>query len=138
MPLPPRFPVTADQIDRIVAAFYAEVRVHPVLGPIFNGRIGTRADSWRHHEDKIARFWKNAILHERDYDGNPMQKHMATPEIEGWHFDPWLELFDRVLHRDLPPETAAAFSAFAHRIGRGLRMGVEDLRKPQGAVPKLG
>ncbi len=136
--LPPRFPVTAADIDRVVRAFYAEIRVHPVLGPIFNGRVGTGAEDWRAHEAKIAAFWRNAILHERRYDGNPMQVHMSTPEVVGWHFDQWLALFDEVLARELPPEPAAAFSAFAHRIGRGLRMGVEDLRRSPGGVPTLG
>ena len=55
---PPRFFVTADQIDAQVAAFYAAVRTHPQLGPVFAGHV----TDWPEHEAKIARFWRNAIL----------------------------------------------------------------------------
>ena len=36
--MPPRFAITPEEIDAQVRAFYAEIRVHPVLGPIFNAR----------------------------------------------------------------------------------------------------
>ena len=68
---PPRFFVTPEQIDAQVAAFYAAVRVHPVLGPVFAGHV----TDWPAHEAKIGRFWRNAILHERSYDGNPFAIH---------------------------------------------------------------
>ncbi|MFD1882225.1 group III truncated hemoglobin [Paracoccus pacificus] len=123
--IPPRFPVTPEQIDRVVAVFYAAVRRHEVLGPVF----GNHVTDWPAHEEKIARFWKNAILYERNYGGNPMQVHLAAGDVRAAHFAPWLALFDETLRRTLPAETAAAWSTLAHRIGAGLRMGVEDLRE---------
>ena len=132
--LPPRFPVTPDQIDAVVAEFYAVIRTHPGLGPVFAAHV----TDWPAHEAKIARFWRNAILLERSYDGNPMEVHRKAGDVRAAHFDVWLGLFDSVLRRNLPAETAGAWSALAHRIGRGLRMGVEDARAASGAVPRLG
>lgn len=120
--IPPRFPITAEQIDATLTEFYACVREHPGLGPVFARHV----TNWPAHEEKIARFWRNAILFERSYDGNPMLVHMAAGDIRSPMFDVWLGLFDSVLKRTLPPETAEAWSALAHRIGRGLRMGVAD------------
>lgn len=132
-----RFPITADQINTVVARFYARVRVHPVLGPVFLRHVGTSHASWQAHEAKIAAFWRNAILMERSYAGNPMQKHLAAGDVKAAHFTDWLALFDATLAETLPPETAQSFSALAHRIGRGLRMGVEDRDTPVGAVPRF-
>ncbi|MGL4310772.1 MAG: group III truncated hemoglobin [Paracoccaceae bacterium] len=132
--LPPRFPVTPEQIDRVVATFYDAIRHHPGLGPVFAAHV----DDWPAHEAKIARFWRNAILMERTYDGNPMRVHMEAGNVQPGMFSVWLGLFDSVLARELPPDTAAAWSALAHRIGAGLRYG---LAQSQGAgfgeVPNL-
>lgn len=128
-----RFPVTAEQIDRVVAVFYAAIRRHEVLGPVFAGHVS----DWPEHEEKIARFWKKAILYQPFYDGNPMRVHMAAGDVRAEHFPPWLELFDETLRRTLPPEAAAGWSELAHRIGQGLRMGVEDLRDRTARPPVL-
>ena len=131
--IPPRLDVTADQIDQVVHRFYAAVRSHDVLAPIF----ATHVQDWPAHEEKIARFWRNAILHERIYDGNPMQVHLAAQEVQGLHFPVWLTLFEQTLQLTLPIASAQAWSELAHRIGRGLRMGVDDLRHRRTAAPHL-
>lgn len=136
--MPPRFPITGKQIDQVMTVFYAAVRRDETLGPIFSGHIGTDAGIWRDHEAKIGRFWRGAILFERGYEGNPMQAHMQAGDVRVEHFDIWLELFDASLNKVLPTTTAAQWSALAHRIGRGLRMGVQDIGQPDGAVPNLG
>ncbi len=128
-----RFPISAAQIDAVVAGFYTAVRKHPKLGPVFASHV----TDWPAHEEKIARFWRNAILFERGYDGNPMAVHKAAGNVRPGMFDDWLGLFDAVLVQELPPETAAQWSALAHRIGRGLRIGlVADQTLPSG-VPNL-
>lgn len=131
--LPPRFPVTPEEIDRVVADFYAAIRVHPGLGPVFAAHV----TDWPAHEEKIARFWRNAILMERSYDGNPMQAHRDAGNVMPGMFSVWLGLFDSVLNRTLAPEKAAAWSALAHRIGQGLRYGVTDQMTHADGVPKL-
>ncbi len=134
----PIAPLTEADIDRVVCAFYAEIRVHPVLGPIFNGHVGTGAEEWAAHEAKIGRFWKRALLKQPGYDGNPMAVHLAAGDVRPDHFGPWLDLFETVTHRLLPAPQADAWTTLAHRIGRGLRLGVEDRHRPTGSVPQLG
>ena len=119
--LPPRFDISADDIARVVATFYAAIRQHPGLGPVF----ATHVTDWPAHEEKIAAFWRNAILLERSYDGNPMQAHLTAGNVKGPMFPVWLGLFDSVLAQELRPDQAEAWSALAHRIGSSLRMGVE-------------
>lgn len=132
-----RFPITAEEIDRVMVKFYARIRVHPVLGPVFNGIIGTDKGEWAAHEDKIGGFWRNALLREQSYSGNPMQVHLDTPQILDEHFPLWLELFEEVLTSELQPETAAAWGAMAHRIARGFRIRMAEDRAPEGAPPQL-
>ncbi|SFR35841.1 hemoglobin [Yoonia tamlensis] len=126
MSIPPRFPVSADEIAQVVAAFYAVVRADPVLGPVFAKHVA----DWPAHEEKIARFWRNAILFERSYDGNPMAAHMQAGNVAPAHFDIWLGHFDRVLAQKLSPVTAQSWSALAHRIGRGLSYGLAPIEGP--------
>ena len=130
--IPPRFPITATQIDATLAEFYLCVRDHPGLGPVFARHV----TDWPAHEAKIARFWRNAILFERAYDGNPMAVHMAAGDVRAPMFGVWLGVFDAVLNRTLPAETAAAWSALAHRIGRGMQIAVQD--RDSAGPPKLG
>jgi len=133
MPIPPRFEITPEEIDRVVADFYSAIRVHPGLGPVFAAHV----TDWPAHEAKIAAFWRNAILFEKSYDGNPLAVHKAAGNVRPGMFDPWLGLFDSVLKRNLRPQTAAAWSALAHRIGQGLRYGVVEAQRFDDGVPKL-
>ena len=130
---PPPFPITPAQIDAQVAAFYAAVRRDALLGPVFANHV----QDWPEHEAKIGRFWRNALLRERVYDGSPMLAHRQAGDVAPDHFPHWLALFDATLAATLPPDTAAGWSAMAHRIGRALSMGVTEARRPSGAVPRF-
>lgn len=133
-----RFPITPAEIDHLVAVFYREIRKHPTLGPIFHTQIGTETQIWRDHEAKIASFWRNAILIDREYQGNPMRKHMDVKAIQPHHFDQWLALFETVATAELEPQTAKSIIALAHRIGRGLRYGIEHAQSSAQMPPHLG
>ncbi|WP_458791706.1 group III truncated hemoglobin [Yoonia sp. MH D7] len=135
MSIPPRFEISADEIGKVVAVFYARIRAHAVLGEVFAAHV----TDWPEHEAKIANFWRNAILLERSYSGNPMRKHMAAGNVHGEHFPQWLAIFDEVLGDTVSEDQAAAWSALAHRIGQGLRFGLETyVRVPNGdQVPRF-
>ncbi len=133
MNIPPRIDVTEHQIDRVVSQFYARVRTHPALGPVFAAHV----TEWTPHEEKIGRFWRNALLYQRCYDGNPMQVHMAAGNVKAQHFPVWLSLFDAVLEQELPAPLAQAWSTLAHRIGRGLSYGLPSA-DGSNSVPNLG
>ena len=124
-----RFPITETEIAAVVADFYEQVRLHAVLGPVFARHV----TDWPAHEEKITRFWQNAILHEGGYDGNPMTVHRAAGNVRPGMFTPWLALFDAALIRNLPAGTAAEWSRLAHRIGRGLSLGLQEY----GGMPNL-
>jgi hemoglobin len=128
-----RFDITAAEIEAVVAEFYAIVRTHPGLGPVFASHV----TDWPAHEAKIASFWRNAILFERGYDGNPMAVHKAAGNVRPGMFDAWLGLFDSVLRRELNPDQAQAWSALAHRIGRGLRYGLVESAQTADGAPIL-
>ncbi len=128
-----RFAITVAQIDRVVTRFYARVRTHPVLGPVFAAHV----TDWPEHEAKIAGFWRNAILRERSYDGNPMRVHVTRPEIKPEHFAVWLGLFHEVLRAELPEDIAAQWAALADRIGEGFRTGIVSMRQRPDEVPSL-
>ncbi|MBE3637836.1 group III truncated hemoglobin [Mangrovicoccus algicola] len=131
-------PLQSDQIDRLVAVFYARLRQDPQLGPVFAAAIGPDAACWRRHEAWIAGFWRKATGLDRSaYEGNPQQVHSANPDIAPGHFDIWLSHFRAAAEEVLAPEQAAAIHAMATRIGRGMRIGVQAARQPQGAPPVL-
>jgi hemoglobin len=130
-----RFDITEQQIDHVVARFYARIRVHPVLGPVFATHVAD--DEWPAHEAKIAGFWSNAILRTKTYSGNPMRVHVSLPDILPDHFPIWLGLFHEVLQAELPTDTARSWSALANRIGEGFRAGVVSMRQPKDEPPKL-
>lgn len=131
--LPPRFDITRPEIERVVAAFYASVRAHPGLGPVFASHVR----DWPSHEAKVADFWANTILHERVYDGSPIAAHVNAGNVQPGMFSTWLALFDATLARELRADQAAAWSALAHRIGRSMRAAVVDRATHPGGVPKL-
>ena len=117
----------APQIERVVKVFYAKVRNDAVLGPVFQAHV----TNWPAHEDKIARFWQNAILREAVYSGNPMVSHRAAGNVAPEHFSRWLALFEEALAECLPPDLSHDWSILAHRIGRSLKMGLETAPVPR-------
>ena len=132
-----RVAIDEAMIEKVVARFYARVRVHPVLGPIFNSSISRDPALWQAHEAKVTRFWRNVLLRQPVYSGNPMLAHAGVSDIDPAHFAIWLELFDQVLDETLPPALAASWSRLAHRIGRGLSMGLQAARARLHEVPDL-
>lgn len=135
--MPPRFPITRVEINKVVKLFYIQVRATPVLGPVFFASLPDTPEIWNPHEAKIADFWANAILFERSYNGNPMMVHSGIPAIKPEMFDIWLDLFAKTLHKALPEQTAMAWENLARRIGRGLRMGVETTQHNPANPPML-
>lgn len=106
-------------IGTLVAAFYADVRRDPVLGPIFAARIG----DWTPHLGRMCEFWSSVMLMTGRYHGQPMAKHLPLP-IDARHFDRWLELFEAAAARVCPPVAAAHFVERARRIAESLELGV--------------
>jgi hemoglobin len=117
-------------ISKLVDEFYRRVRLHPHLGPVFNGAV----EDWPEHLAKLKLFWQSVALNAGVYTGRPMQAHMRVPSIEPAHFGEWLHLFEQTL-RDLAEDERAVeyFMMRANRIGESLKLGLfyrpeQDLR----------
>lgn len=80
---------TEEEIALLVHAFYAQVRQDKALGPIFNAHV----DDWPHHLAKLVDFWSALLRGTRRFDGAPMPKHAALPDLHPGLFQRWLELF---------------------------------------------
>lgn len=106
-------------VARLVETFYAKVRRHAVLGPIFNGVIG---DNWDHHLSKLKKFWASVALDAGSYDGRPVPAHVKLDGIMPDHFQIWLGLFRETLEETAPtPAAIDFFMARAERIAQSLQ-----------------
>lgn len=119
-----------DDIDILVLNFYAVVRQDALLGPIFASKIP--AGHWEAHMAHIASFWCSIFLKSREFQGNPMQKHLAINDITPAHFTRWLSLFQTTAHDVLPPDKAKLVYDMAQRIGQSLQMGIAFNRDKAG------
>ena len=133
----PKFPISENQIDELVATFYARARVDPELGPVFMAAIGESETAWQAHEAKIASFWRNAVGLDRSFSGNPMLKHLANKDIVPDQFGIWLALFRKTARDTLAPEAADGIAVLADRIGRSLQMGLVQFRQHDGLPPRF-
>ena len=133
----PRLHISPEEISFVVKQFYAQVRKDPALGPIFGHTIGSSPNVWEEHEEKITGFWRNVLLREKSYDGNPMLAHMGIGAIQPQHFEIWLGLFEKTLFEELEEHKAESWSRLAKRIGRGLRMGILSKKKDEFSPPDL-
>jgi len=128
--------ITEADIARLVGVFYARIRAHPVLAPVFLQAIGTTAAAWDVHLDRLRRFWSAVVLRSGAYHGDPYSAHLRLPGLTPAMFEDWLALFRATCADTLPPDAAAVFTERAGRIARSLRMGIFErgpLNPPAGA-----
>lgn len=107
-------------VSELVNAFYSRIREDRLLGPIFDEAIGGR---WGYHLEKMKDFWATVALNAGRYSGEPIGAHKKLVEVQPWHFDVWLEMFEETLKDTAPtPEAAACFMEYAAQIAKGLRI----------------
>jgi hemoglobin len=114
------FPTEA-QIEDLVSTFYARIRRHPTLGPIFLRVIGPE---WGPHLKLMCDFWSSVMLTTGRYKGRPIPAHVKITDIAPGHFAEWLELFEATARELFAPALAAAFVEKAKRIGESLKLGL--------------
>ena len=105
-----------DPLMKLLKHFYADVRQHQVIGPIFTAHI----DNWPEHLEKIADFWSGVTGGPRLYSGPMPWKHVALG-LEEQHFEAWLGLWHRNCKIHLPPAEATEMIEAAEMIGQRLR-----------------
>ena len=123
MTLPsPASDLTEDDIASVVDAFYAKVRVDPLLGPVFGRAIADEA--WPQHLAIIRDFWSSVMLKSGRYQRNPFNAHLRIEGIRSELFDRWLALFRETCDELLAPGVAEALYAKAAMIGESLKAGL--------------
>jgi hemoglobin len=134
--------VTDDAIALLVDRFYAAIRRHTVLAPVFEAAIAP--DEWPAHLATMRRFWSSVMLTSGAYSGNPVAVHRAVAGLERPMFAQWLALFEATATTLFMPELAAAFVAKACRIAMSLELAVfhrlgalpDELRPPVRPAPR--
>lgn len=101
---------------QLLRHFYADVRQHQVIGPIFRAQI----HDWPAHLEKIADFWSGATGGPALYSGPMPQRHFPLG-LEAEHFEIWLDLWRRNCRIRLQPTEAAEMIRLAEDIGERLR-----------------
>lgn len=108
-------------IGGLVEGFYARVREHPELGPIFASKV----TDWQPHLERMKDFWASIAIESGRFHGNPMLKHIAIPDLTPAHFERWLALWDEAVAELVPhPAAAALFEDRARRIAASLQAAI--------------
>ncbi|NAS10485.1 group III truncated hemoglobin [Poritiphilus flavus] len=89
---------TRADVQLLVETFYARIREHEVLGPIFNQIV----TDWDSHLDLLTDFWESQLFLIRKYHGDPVKKHQEADDSVGnsitqEHFGLWLNLWFETL-----------------------------------------
>ena len=111
---------TDDQIETLVATFYARIRTDAELGPIFLKAIG---EDWTRHLKIMCDFWSSVMNTTGRYKGKPIPAHLKLTGIEPRHFAHWLQLFSETAHSLFGADLAAQFIQRAERIAESLKLG---------------
>jgi hemoglobin len=116
-----RFPaITEESIATLVDAFYARVRRHVALGPVFEAAIAQ--ERWPEHLATMQRFWSSVMLTTGRYSGNPVAVHRAVVGIERSLFADWLALFTETASELFDAGPALEFAAKAQPIATSLQL----------------
>jgi len=125
-----------EQIEDLVATFYARIRKDAELGPIFERVIGT---DWGPHLKTMCDFWSSVMNTTGRYKGRPIPAHVKLTGIEPRHFERWLALFAETTRELFEPALAQLFLMRAQRIAESLKLGFAfHAEKPEiwGGVPR--
>jgi hemoglobin len=115
-------------IEMVVRRFYARIRAHAEMGPIFEARI----DDWPLHIAHLVDFWSSVMLLTGRFKGTPIQRHLALPDLTPAHFRTWLALFAETLAECCTAPQSALFQARAERIATSFQLAI---RQKAGELP---
>jgi hemoglobin len=101
---------------RLLNHFYADVRQHRLIGPLFERQI----NNWPQHIENVANFWTQVTGSPGTYAGG-MPAHHIPLGLREEHFRAWLGLWDFNCHIWLSSDCADELSSLARQIGQRLR-----------------
>ncbi|MGU3496421.1 group III truncated hemoglobin [Xanthobacteraceae bacterium A53D] len=106
-------------ISDLVEVFYARIRAHAQLGPVFEAAV----HDWPEHLKTLKAFWSSIMLRSGRYKGNPLAVHRPMP-LEAGQFTLWLGVWQQTTADLFAPELAAQFNDRANRIADSLKAGL--------------
>lgn len=122
------------EVDFLVRRFYEKVRIHEVLGPVFNQIV----EDWEHHLVHLSDFWEMILLQTGPGAGkfNPTKVHREVDasmnhQIDQVHFGNWLELWFSTIDRYFEGEVADFAKEHARRMAHMLFMRIWEARIPR-------
>lgn len=127
-----RIPIQSrKEVDLLVRSFYEQVRVHELLGPVFNEVV----QDWEVHLVHLSDFWEMILLQTGPGAGkfNPTRVHREVDEkvdysIDQVHFGNWLELWFATLDQYFVGEVADYAKEHARRMAHMLFMRIWEAR----------
>ncbi|WP_104696793.1 MULTISPECIES: group III truncated hemoglobin [unclassified Helicobacter] len=120
--------ITQENIARLMDIFYTKIRKNEHLADIFNSKIGYEDEQWEHHKEKIGRFWRQMLLGENVFEGQPLKKHLDLPPFPREFFGVWLELFEESLKMIYEEEVAQEFLIRAQMIAQRFQVAIYDMQ----------
>ncbi|HAA13821.1 MAG TPA: sec-independent protein translocase TatC [Cytophagales bacterium] len=85
--------VSRQDLEKLLQAFYQQATVDEQIGYLFTEVAQL---DLAEHLPIIVDFWESVLFGSRQYQGNPMQKHIALSAQEpltALHFERWLDLW---------------------------------------------
>lgn len=119
--------INHENIQKLMDVFYAKVRKDPQLSTVFLPAVGEDNESWEKHKEKIGRFWRQMLLGEPVFDGQPLKKHIELPPFPREFFATWLNLFSASLHQIYEPEVAEAILHKATMIAQRFQVAIYEM-----------
>lgn len=116
---------TRADIELLVNTFYDGIKVHSLLGPIFNDMAKV---NWETHLPKMYSFWSSLLLSEHSFSGNPMATHIALSKnipLTALEFSEWIELFNSTVDGLFEGEKANEAKIRAANIARLMLFKIE-------------
>ena len=106
-----------DKLLHLLKHFYADIRQHKLLGPIFSEHI----TDWPAHLELITDFWSTVTGGPAVYSGRMPLKHIPLGLREE-HFTAWLGLWEHHCQAWLTEECAAELIEVAQTVAARLRV----------------
>ncbi|HWD91788.1 MAG TPA: group III truncated hemoglobin [Verrucomicrobiae bacterium] len=105
-----------ENLAALLRHFYADIRQHKLVGPIFNNQI----KDWPAHLETIGSFWMRMTGGPPLYSGQMPSKHLELG-LDATHFQVWLQLWEFNCRNYLAAREAEEMIRLAHDIGRRLK-----------------
>ena len=122
-----------EEISQLVHAFYAEARLDPGLGPIFEAHV----TDWDAHFVQMTNFWSMQLRGTGRFRGAPMPKHLALPELSASLFERWLQIFKQTTQKMENSQLQLHANSLAYRIASRLWMAYQMERHPDKPFVEL-